>query len=355
MPPKYMQIANQLSAEIHEGVYRRSQMLPTEREIMERFSVSRQTVRQALSILVSDGLIEKRQGSGSHILEPQTARQNKGVAIVTTYINDYIFPTILRDVESVLSRKNYATMIFSTENKVGVEREVLTDLLRRPLDGLLVEGTKTALPNPNLDLYRRFQDQGIPIVFIHGCYANLPNQVLVADDNFGGGYQLTSYLIEKGHTHIGSIFKSDDIQGQQRYAGFLAALRDSGLPIPDDRTLWYSTELRDLMLLGDDAILNFYIDCLLKDCTAVVCYNDEIAYRLINVLTRRGIRVPQDMAVVSFDNSSFSEMPPVRITSLAHGSKQLGRAAAERLIDLMDGKSAESEVIPWVLVEKDSC
>ncbi|MCD7928752.1 MAG: GntR family transcriptional regulator, partial [Clostridiales bacterium] len=286
-----MQIANQLSTEIHDGVYRRSQMLPTEREIMERFSVSRQTVRQALSILVSDGLIEKRQGSGSHILEPQATRQNKGVAIVTTYINDYIFPTILRDVENVLSRKNYATMIFSTENKVGVEREVLTDLLRRPLDGLLVEGSKTALPNPNLDLYRRFQDQGIPIVFIHGCYADLPNQVLVADDNFGGGYQLTSYLIEKGHTHIGSIFKSDDIQGQQRYAGFLAALRDSGLPIPDDRTLWYSTELRDLMLLGDDAVLNFYIDCLLMDCTAVVCYTDEVAYRLLSVLPLRGIRV----------------------------------------------------------------
>ncbi|MCD8007348.1 MAG: GntR family transcriptional regulator, partial [Clostridiales bacterium] len=130
-----MQIANQLSTEIHDGVYRRSQMLPTEREIMERFSVSRQTVRQALSILVTDGLIEKRQGSGSHILEPQATRQNKGVAIVTTYINDYIFPTILRDVENVLSRKNYATMIFATENKVGGERDVLTALLRRPLVG----------------------------------------------------------------------------------------------------------------------------------------------------------------------------------------------------------------------------
>lgn len=355
MPPKYMQIANQLVTEIHNGVYRKNQMLPTEREIMERFSVSRQTVRQALSVLVQDGLIEKRQGSGSYIRELTPARQNKGVAIVTTYISDYIFPTILRDVENMLSHHNYATLIFSTENKVGLEREVLTDILQRPLNGLLVEGTKTALPSPNLDLYRRLQEQGVPIVFIHGCYSGLPNSVLVGDDNFGGGYQLTTYLFEKGHTQIGGIFKGDDIQGQQRYAGFLAACRDNNLPLPDDRVLWYSTELRDLMLMGDDTMLNFYVDCLLKGCTAVVCYNDEVAYRLIHILLKKGIRVPEDMAVVSFDNSNFSELSPVRITSLAHGSKRLGRAAAERLIGLMNGKQVESEIIPWVLVEKDSC
>lgn len=354
MPPKYMVIASQLHAEIQAGHYRHNQMLPTEREIMERFSVSRQTVRQALNVLVQDGIIKKRQGSGSHIMSSRGTKKAKSVAIVTTYIDDYIFPDILRDVESVLARHNYATYISSTENMVGREREVLLDVLNRQVDGLLIEGTKTSLPNPNMDLYQRIQEQGIPIVFIHGCPQAIENPVLVADDNQGGGYQLTRYLIEKGHRKIGGIFKSDDIQGQLRYYGYTCAMRDSNIPLPDGCTLWYSTELRDLMLLGDETMLTFYIDCLLKGCTAVVCYNDEVAYRLVSIMQKKGLRVPEDMAVASFDNSHFSELSSVRITSLAHGSKKLGRTAAERLIELMNGRNAEGESVPWVLVEKES-
>lgn len=354
MPPKYMIIANQLRAEIQAGVYRHNQMLPTEREIMERFSVSRQTVRQALSILVQDGIIVKRQGSGSHIQSPHAAKKARSIAVVTTYIDDYIFPDILRDVEATLARHNYATYISSTENMVGREREVLQDVLSRQVDGLLIEGTKTALPNPNMDLYRRIQEQGIPIVFIHGAPMAMKNAILVADDNQGGGYQLTRYLIEKGHRKIGGIFKSDDVQGQLRYYGYTCALRDAGIPLPDGCTLWYSTELRDLMLLGDETMLTFYIDCLLKGCTAVVCYNDEVASRLVSIMHKKGLRVPEDMAVASFDNSHFSELSPVRITSLAHGSKKMGRTAAERLIALMEGRNTVGESVPWVLVEKDS-
>ena len=354
MPPKYMVIASQLQAEIQAGLYRHNQMLPTEREMMERFSVSRQTVRQALNVLVQDGIIKKRQGSGSHILNPHSVKKSKSVAVITTYIDDYIFPDILRDVESVLTRHNYATYIASSENMVGRERNVLLDVLNRQVDGLLIEGAKTALPTPNMDLFQRLQERGIPIVFIHGCPPGIQNPILVADDNQGGGYHLTRYLIEKGHRKIGGIFKSDDIQGQQRYYGYACALRDHNIPMPDGCTLWYSTELRDLMLMGDETMLTFYIDCLLKGCTAVVCYNDEVAYRLVSIMRKKGLRVPEDLAVASFDNSHFSELSPVRITSLAHGSKNLGRTAAERLIDLMNGRPAEGESVPWVLVEKES-
>ena len=98
------------------------------------------------------------------------------------------------------------------------------------MGGLIVEGSKTALPNPNLDLYEKLDLAGIPVVFIHGSYGALPGAVCVSDDNFGGGYQLARHLIARGHTKIAGIFKSDDIQGHQRYLGYLTAMRDAGLP-----------------------------------------------------------------------------------------------------------------------------
>jgi GntR family transcriptional regulator of arabinose operon len=354
MPPKYMQIAAQLRAEIRKGAYRETGKLPTENELAEACGANRQTVRRALSLLTEEGLIDRRQGSGSY-LRSAASRRGSTVAILTTSINDYIFPAILQDAQGVFEKSGYSTMLFCTHNQVNQEREILKKILSGTVCGLLVEGTKTALPNPNLDLYRKLEQLGVPIVFLHGCYAALPTSVCISDDNFRGGYLLTEYLLRKGHTKIAGIFKSDDIQGHERYAGFLTAFRDAGLPLPDTQIAWFTTEEKGRLLKsgGPSAMADFFSP-VLEGCDAVVCYNDEIAFALIGFLRERGVRVPEDVAVVSFDNSSYSEFCSVRITSLAHGSKHIGRIAAESLLRLLRGEHVASQSVPWTLMEKES-
>ena len=353
MPLKYMQIAMQLRDAIRSGTYRGTGKLPTENELAKTCGANRQTVRRALALLTEEGLIERRQGSGSYLRN--TAVRSSSVAILATSISDYIFPAILQDAQGVFEKNGYSTMLFCTHNHVNQEREILNKILGGSVCGLLAEGTKTALPNPNLDLYRKLGEIGVPIVFLHGGYAALPNAVCVSDDNFHGGYLLTDYLIKKGHTKIAGIFKSDDIQGHERYAGFLSAFRDAGFPLPDSQVVWFTTEEKERFLHGDSlAGMTDFIGQTFKGCTAVVCYNDEIAFALIGLLRDKGIRVPEDLAVVSFDNSSYSEFCSVRITSLAHGSKHIGRIAAERLVRMLHGEQAASESVPWTLMEKES-
>lgn len=355
MPSKYVQIAALLRTKILEGTYQDTMRLPTEKELSEAYQVNRQTVRRALSILTQEGLIERHQGSGSYIKDNTAAAHGTSIAILATYINDYIFPAILQDAQTVFARNGYSTMVYCTQNRVNTERDILKNILSSPICGLLVEGTKSALPNPNLDLYKQIMDSGVPVVFLHGSYAAFPNAICVSDDNFHGGYLLTEYLLKKGHTKIAGIFKSDDIQGHNRYYGFLSAFRDAGLALPDSNILWYTTEEKNQLLShGDLTLLEDFVKNTLQGSTAVVCYNDEIAFTLINLLTSRGIRVPDDVAVVSFDNSSYSEFCGVKITSLAHGSKHIGRIAADRLVGLLEGKKVQSEAVPWLLVEKES-
>lgn len=354
MPSKYVQIAALLRSKILEGAYQSTMRLPTEMELAETYQVNRQTVRRALSILTQEELIERHQGSGSYIKDTSPAH-GTSIAILATYINDYIFPAILQDAQTVFARNGYSTMVFCTHNQVNMEREILKDVLKSSVCGLLVEGTKTALPNPNLDLYKQLSDSGVPVVFLHGSYSALSNVICISDDNFHGGYLLTQYLLKKGHTNIAGIFKSDDIQGHNRYFGFLSAFRDAGLSLPDSNILWYTTEEKDQLLKhGDLTLLQDFVKHSMQGATAVVCYNDEIAFSLINVLLSSGIHVPDDVAVVSFDNSSYSEFCSVKITSLAHGSKHIGRIAAERLVGMLQGKQVQSEAVPWVLVEKES-
>ena len=350
---KYLQLATELQAEIAQGTF--TDKLPTEKVLSEAYQVSRQTVRQALAHLVELGLIEKRQGSGSRVVDVGLHSKPDRIAIVTSYIDDYIFPSVLQDIQKALTSQNYSTMLFATQNQLNNERSILQRLLRQPLGGLIVEGTKTALPNPNLDLYETFSKAEIPVIFIHGCYHELKDAICVSDDNFGGGYLLTRHLISKGHTHIAGIFKGDDIQGHQRYLGCLSALRDAGLTLPDRQILWYTTEERRYLLdFGHSDLLEHFLQFYLANCTAVVCYNDEIADKLIRLLLQKHRRVPEDVAVVSFDNSYYSDLCPVPITSLSHEAHKLGRMAATLLLDRIAGKPSQSQSLSWRLMQKNS-
>ena len=113
---------------------------------------------------------------------------------------------------------------------------------------MIVEGTKTALPNPNIDLYANLKEQGIPVVFINGFYPELKKPIYVVADDRAGGRTLCETLLKKGHRRIAGIFKSDDIQGHRRYAGYAEALRAAGIPLNDDNVLWFTTENRDDLL-----------------------------------------------------------------------------------------------------------
>ena len=92
----------------------------------------------------------------------------------------------------------------------------------------------------------------------------------------------------------------------------------------------------------------------LSDVTAVICYNDEVAFHLIRTLLSIGKQVPKDVAVVSFDNSYYSQIGPVYITSLWHRQSRMGRAAAEELIRILHGQEGASHALDWELMERGS-
>lgn len=350
---KYKFLADLLREELVKNGGRGGR-LPTEAELTRRYHMSRQTVRHALQLLSEEGLVQKRQGSGTYATGRTPEAVSRQIAVITSFLDDYIFPTILHDAQSVFSQRGCSTVVYATENRVSTERNILSQLLEQPVGGILVEGSKTALPSPNADLYRRLRESGVPMLFLHGAYGELEDIPCISDDNFGGGYLLARHLIDRGHRHLAGIFKSDDVQGPQRYHGCISAIRDAGLPIHDRGFRWYDTEDR-LELLGgrQPDLLCRFLSERLGPATAVICYNDEIAFLLIQQLLEMGLRVPEDVAVVSFDNSYYSQICPVPITSLRHREK-MGRAAAQALIGILEGEPGQSRALEWELLERRS-
>lgn len=354
MSAKYVQLADILRRQLPDFAVQGGK-LPTEAQLSARYGLSRQTVRHALALLADEGLIGSRQGSGYYVKKLSARAAPPQVAVITSFLDDYIFPTILHDAQNIFAQQGCSTLVYATENRVSTEREILTKLLDMGISAILVEGSKTALPSPNVDLYRKLRDNGVPILFLHGIYGNMPGFPCVLDNNHAGGYLLTEYLISKGHTRFAGIFKSDDLQGPQRYQGMVDALRDAGLPLPDSSVCWYDTEERRRMVDNRDlSFLSSAIKQRFGSATAVVCYNDEIAHQLIHCLLQSGKRVPEDVAVVSFDNSYYSQIGPVPITSLGHRGSRTGRLAAQMLLRLMDGEQASNISLEWEIVERAS-
>ena len=252
--------------------------------------------------------------------------------MLTTYLDDYIFPGIINGIERVLSRHDYLFTLGLTHNKTLDEATALQKLLAAGVDGLIIEGTKTALPTPNEGILQSFRDAGIPMVFINGCYDGANDSYVLMDD-VQSGELLTQHLIDRGHTQIGGIFKSDDIQGVKRYEGVVKGMQKNDEHIKDDCILWYTTEDVRYLFEGsmDEMILK-----RLADSTAVVCYNDEIAAKLIDVLRRAGKRVPDDLSVVGFDNSPFAGSQLYNLTTVTYPAADIGETAANVLMRCLD-------------------
>ena len=333
--PKYLSVAHKLRAGIQNGTYESGQKLPSENELVAQTGYSRQTIRQAMALLESEGLTERIRGSGTYVKNARMRRpRTNNIAVVTTYIGEYIFPAILHGISTALAEKGYTPLLSATQNRVDTEREVLKSLMNKPIDGIIVEGTKTAMPNPNIDLYEEIAHQGIPVVFVNGYYAELKNPMYVVMNDREGGRLACEALLKEGHRHIAGFFKSDDIQGHRRYAGYAEALVKAGLSVEDDHVLWYTTENRDLLLKSSA------LDTL-KGCTAAVCYNDETAMLAIASCSE----MKADW--VSFDQSAYALMPGAPLRSLGNPKAALGRLAAEKLLHMLEGTEEQPAVLPW--------
>lgn len=353
MAAKYLMLAAELRRLCARLRRQGRTKLPGEMELAAQTGFSRQTVRRALELLEQEGLILRLRGSGTY-LAGERQRRDRRVAVLTCSAGDYLYPQLLRDIEAVCAPEGFSVERHATGNLVAREREILTQLLAEPPAGILMEGAKSALPSPNLDLLERLGALGVPVVFLHAALGAPENAPCIQDDNEGGARLLVRYLLEKGHRRIAGVFKSDDLQGHKRYHGFVSELIRAGCPLPEDSILWYDTRDREALLGSSGDWLERFVRTRLSPCTAVVCYNDEVAYPLIRRLLSAGLRVPEDVAVVSFDDSHYCRLSPVAITSLAHERHQMGTSAARALLSLLDGRDARSLRLPWTIRERES-
>lgn len=329
---KYYKLMEYLRDEMLTGRIMPGDKIPSENMLAEKFSLSRHTVRKSIAILANEGLLYTEHGRGtfsSGVL--RKSRDSKNIGVITTYISEYIFPQVISGIDEVLSQSGYSIILKNTGNDHLKEVVCLKDILDKDIAGLIVEPTRSALYTQNIKYYETLDSYGIPYVFIHGCYDQLSGKPCVLVDDSGGMFKLVSYLVKTSHRNICGIFKADDVQGLNRHKGYVKALSESGLNYDPEKVIWFHTEDRDTKPF---AALKSMIDNGAK-IDAVTCYNDEIAFEIVKLLTEAGIKVPQDISVTGFDDSYLAQSCPVKLTTVRHPKKDLGFEAASMVLQMI--------------------
>lgn len=357
--PKYIQVKEEILRWIITGQYAPHKKLPSENEIVKQFDMSRQTIRQALGELEQEGWLYKEQGKGTFVAEQSTSSnryQGTGMTIglITTYISDYIFPTIVRGVEASVRECGARLLLASTDNEKLKEKQSLESMLREQLTGLIIEPTKSAEGNPNYSYFLALDSLRIPYVMLNERYSEVDAPCLRVDDELGG-YRAAKHLIDLGHRRVAGFFKTDDFQGIRRMKGFVRAFKEQGLSISSDYILRYSSEEKETV--PAHALHQLLRQDTSERPTAIVCYNDELAVKMLDIVRQAELQVPEHLSIIGFDDANLATATEVKLTTIAHPKTQMGIDAVQMLMKIVEqgvGVVMDDKVYTPELVVRES-
>ncbi|MFB5661294.1 GntR family transcriptional regulator [Alteribacillus sp. HJP-4] len=341
MQTKYNRVKQAIKSKILDGTFRPHQKIGSENDLMKQFDVSRHTVRLAVGELVSQGWLYKEQGAGTFCADRSTVQKgidqgsSKNIAIITTYISNYIFPSIIRGAESYLSNQNFHVTLLSTNNNHMNEKHFLERIISQNFDGVIIEPTRSAVSNPNINYYLNLERLGIPYLMINAYYEELEPLYIAMDDE-KGGFMQTDHLLKAGHRNIGGFFKTDDLQGIKRMKGYVKAHRANKVPMEPNNIITYNTEEKRTKPLEE---LKRLLSSSSSMPTGIVCYNDELVVRLLDVLRERDLQIPSDLSIVGFDDSFLARASEVKLTTIKHPKSKLGETAGKLMLDMIKRSS----------------
>jgi LacI family transcriptional regulator len=298
---------------------------------------TRQRVREAMSDLDFHPTDSARQ------FRPGRER-TLGLAVAD--MGNPFFVDVALAVDAEARRLGVGVVIVTNNEDVRREKENLDLLVQQRVHGIIISPVEES--NPRLE---RLVRQGIPLVYVDRISGDRPC-CWVTTDNRVGGRLAAQHLLEQGHRHLafagGATISS---QVEARFEGFSLAAGAGGATVDRLETSWWTFE--DGRRLAHQVVAAG----LAGGPTAIMCANDLIALGLLQELTLRGVRIPQQVALVGFDDIQWASSSTVPLTSVRQQRGELGRVAVRMLLDEIQNAEAHLHkhlVLQPELVVRDS-
>ncbi len=249
------------------------------------------------------------------------------------------FPELILGAEKILWPAGYSLALGTSGDDRSLEAQQLDRILERGASGLIVYAVDGP---PDVPALRQLFDRGFPLVLIDRYFPGLAVDT-VTMDNIGGGFIATQHLVDHGYRRIGYVgtnnLRTSSIV--ERLAGYRWALDACELQVESDQictllrpTLWPvpDTELER----HNQSALRAYLDRPERPDATFAC-NDYVAFQVVQAAEGLGIRIPDDLGIVGFDNLSCADYSGVSLTTVEQQFEELGATAASVLLDRISG------------------
>ncbi|PZP48498.1 MAG: LacI family transcriptional regulator [Pseudopedobacter saltans] len=254
--------------------------------------------------------------------------KTKTLGVIVHELNSKFVTSVISGIEKVASLSGYDIIIGHSMESKFKERQNVANLFNKRVDGLLAS---LAFDTDNWNHYQPLINKNVPIVFYDRVFLDGPFTKITLD-NFKAGYEATEHLIVQGCRRIMHV-TADTSKNvyRDRLEGYKAALKKYGLPIEDD--LIRVTRLNEES--GVEEGTN--ILSMKNRPDGVFVANDFCAVVIMNQLIESGVRIPEDVAFVGFNNEAICNIIRPKLSSIIYSGQQMGEIAAKRLIDKLNG------------------
>lgn len=261
------------------------------------------------------------------------------IGLLIPDITNPIFPEYAQGILDTASKYGYQVIMLNTYKDRSKERAAISSLLSNQVDGIILTSTKL-LRRELVDL----RNKGVSFV-VTRREVSIPDISFVDVDNLHGGYSATEYLIKTGRKKIafvGSSFSGEP--ARRRLRGYMKALKKYGIQIRDE---W--------IIEGENSFEGGYkiAQKIAYSVEAIFAYNDIMAIGALIYAAENDIKVPEDLAIIGFDDIPFSSLPMINLTTMKQPMYEMGRQAFEILINLMKDKTGVHRIwLKSILVKR---
>ena len=310
------------------------------KDIADQLGLSVTTVSRALS---GNGRVKKETcdkvmqlAHESNYMVNSLARSlrlsdTRSIGIVVPDISNNFFSNVIKGAQEVCHDRGYMLMVCNSDENAHYEEEALKTLLEKQVSGLIVASVGSC---PKI--FSRYSQGNLPVVYIDNVPEGAENYDLVSIDNFAAAAEFTRAVIQRGYREIGMIAgPRKQSSGLMRYKGFVQALNDEGIKVVPEWILESEFKLES----GYENMKKILAgDCMPR---AMLFANNKLAYGAVKAIMEAGLRIPEDMAVVSFDAFDHTGLVTPQIASLNQPAEEIGKRACEMIVEKLTGIDAD--------------
>ncbi|MEM2367839.1 MAG: LacI family DNA-binding transcriptional regulator [Candidatus Bathyarchaeia archaeon] len=280
-------------------------------------------------------VIEELGYQPNAIAQSLRKRVTYAIGVLVSDITNPFFAGLVRGIEDAALANGYSVIVCNSDEDPQKEDIYIRALQRRRIDGLLIVPTCSAPNSALINLVK----QRIPFVFVDRKVKGIEAPAVLSD-NAGGAYLATRHLIEKGHRRIGIVLGiPGTTTAEERFAGYYQALMEAGIPYRKELVVWGEYRVEGGRKAASQLI------SLRSPPTAIFSTNNLMTVGALQEIYWRGLKIPEEIALLSFDDLEWAELIRPPLTVVAQNPYQMGYRGFELLLTMLRGQTIDFQDI----------